>query len=363
MTAFPKRSALSSRCIFAIYTSFLCLICLSNSAFCSDKQIKVGVIAGFTGDYAAYGLAFRNGIELAKVGSNIRFIYEDDQFIPSKTLSAFQKLTQLEKVDIILVGDSTSGQAVAPLAKKLKLPLLVWATSQHIFKGNEYVLRLWSEPNRDFYSIKNLIQQKKWHKLAVFSASHFYSEQWGSHISKTFQETSWHRFTNTPESFQPQLLKVKKLGVDALGVCLDPGANGLLIRQARELKMTMPIFGCNFLEASADVLTASSNIEGVLFTSPKISKTFFEEYRNRFGTTNHLLSAALFHDAARLIDQAVNKLPDDDFMRAILHSSLIEPALSGLKVVSTGGESHLEFDFTAYVYSGLQFTELYGFGG
>lgn len=347
-----------------IYVStIIILVCPIKESFCSDKAIKVGVIAGFTGDYAAYGIAFKRGIEIAQVEPRIKFIYEDDQFIPSKTLSAFQKLTTFEKVDVILVGDSTSGQAIAPLAKKLKLPLLVWATSQNIFKGNEYVLRLWSEPGKDFESITNLIRKKGWQRLAIFSASHFYSEQWGAEISKSFNDVNWQRFSTDPESFQPHLLKAQKAGIDALGVCLNPGTNGLIIRQARELRLTMPIFGCNFLESSADVLSAKSNIGGAFFTSPKISGLFFEKYKKRFGSTDHILSAALFHDAASLINQAtMNALPLD-LMSRILKSSLAEPALSGLTVVTEDNESYLNFDFATYVYSGVQFAELNGLGG
>jgi ABC-type branched-subunit amino acid transport system substrate-binding protein len=340
------------------FLTLLFLIVADNRAFCVDKGIKVGVIAGFTGDYAAYGSAFKNGIELANVDPNIKFIFEDDQFIPSKTLSAFHKLTSVEKVNIILVGDSTSGQAIAPIAKKLKIPLLVWATSQNIFKGNKYVIRLWSDPDKDFNSIKNLIHKKGWQKIAIFTASHFYSEQWGLEISRSFNRVSWERFATDPESFQTQLLKAKNYEIDALGVCLDPGTNGRLIKQARELKLTVPIFGCNFLESRADALTAKSNINGVLFTSPNISGSFFNAYKKKFATTDHILSAAIFHDAAGLINSAFLDTRPKILIDKIHQSSLTTPAIVGFKITNGSSETFLDFEFATYVYSDGQIKQV-----
>ena len=74
---------------------------------------------------------------------------------------------------------------------------------------------------------------------------------------------------------------------------------------------------------------------------PKVSERFITRYREKFGTTDPLVSAALFHDAALLAAKASNS----------------EYAIEGLKVVEEGGDRHLEFPFATFVFKGAVIEE------
>ena len=52
------------------------------------EKIKVGVVAGYTGPWASYGTAYKQAIQLAGLEEVADLIYEDDQFLPRKTVSA-----------------------------------------------------------------------------------------------------------------------------------------------------------------------------------------------------------------------------------------------------------------------------------
>ncbi|GAH67412.1 unnamed protein product, partial [marine sediment metagenome] len=98
------------------------------------KEIEIGAILPLTGDNAVYGVAIKNGIELGVEeisenggirGKKITVIFEDDRAEPSQTISAYKKLTQVNRVPLILGGVfSASSLAIAPLAQRDKVVFL-----------------------------------------------------------------------------------------------------------------------------------------------------------------------------------------------------------------------------------------------
>ncbi|MBT3729969.1 ABC transporter substrate-binding protein [Candidatus Woesearchaeota archaeon] len=93
--------------------------------------IKVGVISILTGDYATVGEGWRNGIILAKENyikehpdSKIELIVEDDGFNPKTGLSAYKKLTEVDKVDVLMNASSATIDVIYDLVTKEDFPVI-----------------------------------------------------------------------------------------------------------------------------------------------------------------------------------------------------------------------------------------------
>jgi branched-chain amino acid transport system substrate-binding protein len=98
-------------------------IILTAVAYSSKEKpsgkIKVGVIAPMSGQYGALGESIRNSILMSfEKDSNIQVVFEDDAFDPKKAVSAYQKLTSIDKVDVIINVDSPSLDANQALIEK-----------------------------------------------------------------------------------------------------------------------------------------------------------------------------------------------------------------------------------------------------
>ena len=111
-----------------------------------SEKFKVGVIAPLSGPLAEYGLAAKNGIEMAKNKNpenfkNIEFIYEDSQWVPKMALSAFDKLRSVDKVSIVLNWGNPTTEALAPVAELSKTPLIGMTLDPKVGKGKKYVVR------------------------------------------------------------------------------------------------------------------------------------------------------------------------------------------------------------------------------
>ena len=324
---------LSPPSVIRFFLPFLIsVLCYSTAA----AQPKVGVLASYTGDWGAYGVAYRHGIELADVGSKATFIYEDDGFLPAKSVSAFRKLLEVDKISAVLVGDTVTAQAIGPIAMKRKVPLLAWASGDRVFANNPYGLRLWTSNQRDFFFTAEQLKRRGYKKIALFTSTHTYTAAWANALRDRFPGSVWEDFSTNPESFQTSIMKAKAGGFDAIAVCLGAGLNGRFAKQLRMLRIDMPLFGCNFIESSADIEAAGGSFDGVWFTAPKLSQEFMAAYTTRFGTTDHIISAAVFHDAALLVTGTTDK----------------PFAIAGLREVHVDGDLHLDFEYQVLRFKG-----------
>ena len=314
---------------------FVCSMLLTTSVF---AQPKIGVLASYTGEWGAYGQAYRHGIEMADVGAKATFIYEDDGFLPAKSVSAFRKLVEFDKISAVLVGDTVTAQAISPIALQRKIPLIAWASGDRVFQKNPYGLRLWTSNAKDLAFITSEVARRGYKKLALFTSTHTYTTMWAQGLMERFPESEWQDFSSMPESFQTNLVKAKNGGFDAIGVCLSSGLNGRLAKQMLELRINLPLFGCNFLEAAVDVQAAAGAFDGVWFTGPRLSKDFIRRYRERFGVTDHVVSAALFHDAALLATSSTDK----------------PFAVEAVKEVNDNGDRHLDFEYRVFTFRGSE---------
>ena len=108
----------------ALGVAALVIICLIAYLSLSTKhsqegRIKVGVLTGVTGQYAAMGDSIKNSVILAlEKDPNVDLFVEDSKFETKTGLSAYEKLTQIDKVDYLIMGDSLTFPAVMPLINK-----------------------------------------------------------------------------------------------------------------------------------------------------------------------------------------------------------------------------------------------------
>ena len=96
----------------------LLIIIISSTSNRSNSEVKLGVIAGTTGQYAPAGEGYVKGLNLALEQWNnshqpkFTAIIEDDGFDAVKGLSAYKKLSGIDKVDAYAIVSSFTIDAV-----------------------------------------------------------------------------------------------------------------------------------------------------------------------------------------------------------------------------------------------------------
>ncbi len=132
----------------AILIVILVAIFLSISiSHTPSRDLKIGVITVGSGEYASAGEMFTKGIQLAldeykekNPNMNVQIVIEDDGFNAGKGLSAYKKLTELDKVDAIINLSTPTIGSIYDASKADNMPLVqggiqvATATQDHVFQ-------------------------------------------------------------------------------------------------------------------------------------------------------------------------------------------------------------------------------------
>lgn len=337
-----------------LLTLLSALILLGSPALAAPR-LKVAVINGLTGEWAAYGQTFKSALEMAAVEEDVEFVYEDDQFLPAKSVSAFNALIQKEKIDALLMGDDATAQAVAPLARKHNIPLFAWASTTENLQGAG-VFRLWGSTDAEVALLKNELQTKT-RRVSIVYSTHPYASKLGSSLCHAIGAKCVYQqeLANSVSDFRTIILRAGVAKTDSFVLCLSPGLNGLFARQLRELGNTAAaIWGCNFFENKMDLEAAHGALNGAHFVAPQVDNQFKQDFEQSTQTSAHLISAALHYDFAKLLAAAV-RLPDSSSLPLIDKLFLLagKPGVLGpFRPLREGESQHLELALRVYRIEG-----------
>lgn len=115
----------------------------------SEKKIKIGFIAPFSGKQQAKGTEGILGIKIAMQlepyinnGDAVELVVEDDKGDPVQTVKALVKLVEIDKViAILLLSDSNPALSVAQIADQYETPIVsLFATHPQITKSSKFVI-------------------------------------------------------------------------------------------------------------------------------------------------------------------------------------------------------------------------------
>src|SRR3989344_8760817 len=152
------------------------IVALTIIPGCSQKSIEkekitIGVITPLSGSLSSLGEVVVNSVNMAleEVNNNgginskeIEAIFEDSESNPKKAAVAAQKLISINKVSLILEGD-TSGSAasVAPIAQESKVVhLSIFSTTNALIDAGDYVFKLREEATPHAKAITSVIKSE-----------------------------------------------------------------------------------------------------------------------------------------------------------------------------------------------------------
>lgn len=117
---------------------------LIASAESPSPRFKLGITAPLSGPLAEYGVAVKNGFEMARIENTTLsmtydYLFEDDQYDPKQSISAFFKLSQVVKADLIYQWGASPNHAVVPLAESNHFPLVALTVDSELFRNKQWI--------------------------------------------------------------------------------------------------------------------------------------------------------------------------------------------------------------------------------
>lgn len=157
----------------SLLLSFVLIFISAQQAYAENPPtVTVGAIVPLSGRSAEYGVAFKNGIELAKKNrpelfTNLQFRYEDSLYDGKTSVTTFKKLTTIDHVDLTLVWGHGPVQAVAPLAEAARSPTVVVSGQREVADGKKYVVRFCSPHGAYAGALLKELRRKNYRKIAI----------------------------------------------------------------------------------------------------------------------------------------------------------------------------------------------------
>lgn len=326
------------------------LLVKRSSSTSAAAEINVGWIGPLTGDAAPYGVAIKRGTDLAvqeinasgKLEKPLRIIYEDDQAKPTSGIAAFEKLTKVNHVPIVIQAAASSVMlAVMPKAEAAKVVYISPSCSsdkireEKIHNNYKYIFRTWPS---DAYQAEVLARfathELKAKKAAVLYINTEYGIGFKDEFAKQFLEASGsvvlsEGFAEGTTDFRSLLTKTKSTSPDVVFIPSHYKEAAQLLKQAKELAINVQFIADAALY-SPELLNAAGNAaDGLILTNPDWSpqsekpqiKTFVEAFRKTYNQDPDVYAAAGY-DLLFVLAQAVGdgkEVTADKVRQNLLH--------------------------------------------
>jgi ABC-type branched-subunit amino acid transport system substrate-binding protein len=273
-----------------------------------DGKIKVGVIAPMAGQYGALGESIRDSISMSlEKDKNIEVIFEDDSFDPKKAVSAYQKLTAVDKVDILINVDSPSLDAIKDLVEKDNI--VTFHLTESNFKKDDNVFQIipFSYP---IFTAIGQESAKRYDRVAVvYGAGVDIFETDAEYFKKGLgPDKVTADFKISPNSdMRTEVTKILAFNPDAMTVIVDKDTGIKLLKTLKEQKGTRNvsiICDANIEFVSGDYIKAlgSEMFEGCISANlpQKTAQSFKDEFKGKY-KYDPLFISDYAYDAAEMI--------------------------------------------------------------
>lgn len=298
----------------------------------SENEILIGAVFAMTGPIASYGQESVNGIKMALDevnktpinGKTIKLIVEDNKGEPVESANAVRKLIDINKVDLVLGSVASSNTlASSPIAQAAKVPLLTPAsTNEKVTMTGDYIFRTCFTDNFQGvvmakFAFNTLSKRKA--AIIVDNSSDYskglqkvFKEEFGTLGGAVIQDNF--TYTQKDTDFRSLLTKVKRANPDVIFLPGYYSEVGLILKQARQMGMDMPILGGDGWDSpKLQELAGPQGIKGNYISShfspddadPKVQK-FVKDYMERYNEKPGAM-AALGFDAMLVVADAIKR--------------------------------------------------------
>lgn len=308
-----------------------------------SKMIKVGVNLELSGGVASYGESLEKGIDIAVSeinenggveGKKLDIIKADNKSETAEATNGAIKLTSQDKVTAI-IGAATSGNTVAQaqIANDTKTILLTPSgTSPNVTvadngKLNEYVFRTsFIDPFQGIVAANFASNELKVKNVAIFADSASdYAKGLAASFKKTYKKSGGkvvaeEAYVGKDTDFRATLTRIKAKNPEFIFIPGYYEEVGLIIKQAREMGITVPLMGADGWDSPKLIeLAGSDALNNTFITNHYTSEDpdeaiqkFVTTFKDKYNGESPNAFNALGYDTVYLLADAIKRAGGTD---------------------------------------------------
>ncbi len=299
-----------------------------------DDVYRIGVMESLTGPGETYGTVINQSKEMAVAeinaaggidGKNLELIVEDSKCGAQDAITAYNKLTDVDGVKIIL-GTSCSGAMLgaAPLAEADGVVLFsASATSPDIEGAGDYIFRTAINDAQLGVDAGNAMWSDGIRNLATINETTDYAEGVQKTTVERFkglggQVVAEEKYASDVTDFRSQLTKLFGSSPDGLLLAAQSEfTGGTIVKQARELGYDGPIYsevvptGTTALEIAGESATGLKAIIPSPDLETQKGKEFLANFRERYGYVTLPWFIGSAYDTVHIAADCLGQTKDD----------------------------------------------------
>ncbi|MCP1101582.1 branched-chain amino acid transport system substrate-binding protein [Aequitasia blattaphilus] len=330
-----------------------------GSGSSSDESVfKIGGIGPLTGEAAVYGVAVKNGAELAVKEINeaggidgvpIEFKMEDDVHDAEKSVNAYNTLKDWGMQ--MVMGTVTSDPCIAVQSEAANDNIFLLTpsgTAVDAIKGPNAFRVCFSDPDQGTKSAEFIADHDLGKKIAViYDSSITYSKGIYDNFVKEAKNQGLEIVsaeaytTDSNKDFKVQLQKAKDSNADLLFLPIYYQEASLILKQADAMGYAPKVFGCDGLDGILNF--DAEGTEGVMLLTPfvanaddELTKHFVESYKSSYKETP-IQFAADAYDAIYAIKAAAEDAKITPDMSASDISDKMQASMLNIEVEGLTG--------------------------
>ena len=272
----------------------------------TSGTIKIGGIGPLTGSSAVYGLATKQGAEVAIEeinalgGLQFSLDFQDDEGDTEKAINAYNNLK--DSGAQIIYGCTTTNPCVVVAAETYAaryFQLTPSASSTDVTEGRDNVFQIcFTDPNQGITAANYIKDNNLGTKVAViYNNGDAYSTGIYTAFQSTADEIGLEIVTvqtfpdDTNTDFNVQLTAAKDAGADLVFMPIYYTPASLILSQAKSMGYEPTFFGCDGMDGILDLEGFDKSLaEGLMLMTPfnawgedERTKTFVSEYEAAYG--------------------------------------------------------------------------------
>lgn len=340
--------------------------CLFINYSCKDDSdiITVGAIFPMSGDWGNYGVQMSNGLKLWETNnenSKIKIVYADGKGNVNTSLSVYNKLVQINHMDICISGVSSVLLGIAPLSEKNDVfTINAGATNPEIKTSSNNIFCIIPDANVEASYIADfLIDSIKRFSCFVYWKNDDSGRGMLNSFRERYEQIGGRIIDNEPIEnagfVKNTLSRIKKLNIKTVFIPTNGEMIAKIIRQAYNMGMNDILWVGYAAAESPELIQELKNLDNIKFifssysyknsSNTSLTTKFKQDYIQMFGEEPQYYSATCY-DAISLISKAVaNNCKTSEEIKQYIYSLDSYEGVSGL--LNIGGKN--------YVTSGMVF--------
>ncbi|MDD4856763.1 MAG: ABC transporter substrate-binding protein [Candidatus Krumholzibacteria bacterium] len=297
----------------------------------NTSEILIGEYSAMTGTTATFGQSTHRGLMMAVdeinaaggvLGKKIHLLTEDTQSRPEEAATAVTKLITRDRVKAV-IGEVSSSRslAAAPICQANGVPMVSNAsTNPEVTKKGDYIFRVcYIDPFQGEVMARFAFSTLGIRKAAILKdIKNDYSVGLAQYFEETFQKLggeiiATQAYSEGDIDFKAQLTALKATEPEAVIVPGYYTEAALIVKQARELNMTMPFVGGDGWDSAKLVEIGGASMNNTYYSTAysaddpdSVVQNFVHKYTARYDDKPDAF-AALGYDAGLILFDAVKR--------------------------------------------------------